>query len=142
MAKGKQLKVVIDTNLWISFLISKRQDRLGALLKFDKIQLLFSNELLEEISATIAKPKLTKYFQSNALDEMLSTLEDYIILLKVTSHIVICRDPKDNFLLALAKDGKADFLLTGDKDLLELQKMGKTQIITISHFFEMCYLDL
>ena len=136
MAKNKSLKVVIDTNLWISFLISKRQDRLDALLKLDKIQLLFSDELLNEISATISKPKLAKYFNHNALDEMLSTLEDYIILLEVTSHIVICRDSKDNFLLGLAKDGKADFLLTGDKDLLDLQKIGKTQIVTIANFFD------
>jgi predicted nucleic acid-binding protein len=44
--------------------------------------------------------------------------------------------PKDNFLLALAKDGKAHYLLTGDKDLLDLEKFGKTRIVTISHFLE------
>ena len=56
--------------------------------------------------------------------------------IEVSSSIRASRDPKDNFLLALAKDGKADYLLTGDKDLLTLKKFGRTIIITISKFLE------
>ncbi len=56
---------------------------------------------------------------------MLSTFEPYIDLIEVESIITICRDPKDNFLLALAKDGKANYLLKGDKDLLELKNLAK-----------------
>ena len=52
------------------------------------------------------------------------------------TEISQCRDPKDNFLLSLAIDGKADFLLTGDKDLLVLKKIGNTEIKTISEFFD------
>ena len=52
------------------------------------------------------------------------------------SIVTICRDPNDNFLLALAKDGNADYLLTGDKDLLELKKSGKTKIKTITSFID------
>lgn len=47
-----------------------------------------------------------------------------------------CRDPKDDYLLALAQEAKADYLLTGDKDLLVLEYIGKTQIITVSFFEE------
>jgi predicted nucleic acid-binding protein len=46
----------------------------------------------------------------------------------------VCRDPKDNFLLALAKDGLADYLITGDRDLLSVKKFGKTQIVTLNEF--------
>lgn len=65
---------------------------------------------------------------------MFSTFEPFIDLVEVKSIITICRDTKDNFLLALAKDGKADYLLTGDKDLLELKKFGRTKIKTITSF--------
>ncbi|MGZ5191833.1 MAG: putative toxin-antitoxin system toxin component, PIN family, partial [Flavisolibacter sp.] len=65
---------------------------------------------------------------------MLSAFEPFIDLVEIESIVTICRDPKDNFLLALAKDGKADYLLTGEKDLLELKKFGKTKIQTISTF--------
>lgn len=67
---------------------------------------------------------------------MLLAFEPFIDLLQVESFVTVCRDPKDNFLLALAKDGKADYLLTGDKDLLALIKFGKTKIKTITAFLD------
>ena len=136
MPGNKPLNLIIDTNLWVSFLISSRQDRLDNLLLIEKVRLLFSTELLDEISVTITKPKLKKYFGVNALEEMLLNLEAYIDLIEVKSSVNICRDHKDIFLLALAKDGHADYLLTGDKDLLELKKFGKTKIMTITAFLE------
>ena len=102
----------------------------------EKVRLLFSTELITEIQQTITKPRLKKYFGTNALEEMLSTFEPFIDLIEVQSIVTICRDPKDNFLLAIAKDGKADYLLTGDNDLLDLKKFGKTKIITIVNFIE------
>lgn len=66
---------------------------------------------------------------------MLSALEPFIDFIEIKSIVKVCRDPKDNFLLTLAKDGEADYLPTGDNDLLDLQKFGKTKIITISNFF-------
>ena len=50
---------------------------------------------------------LKKYFSSNALEEMLTTLDPFIDLINVISNINICRDPKDDFLFALAKGGRA-----------------------------------
>ena len=134
MPKNKPLKLIIDTNLWISFLISNKQNLLDPLLLLKEARLLFSKELIAEIQQTITKPKLKKYFETNALEKMLSTFEPFIDLIEVESIVTICRDAKDNFLLALAKDGKADYLLTGDKDLLELKKFGKTKIETITTF--------
>lgn len=67
---------------------------------------------------------------------MLKAFEPFIDLTEVASIITICRDPKDNFLLALANDGKADYLLTGDKDLLELKKFGKTKIEKLTAFID------
>ena len=67
---------------------------------------------------------------------MFSAFEPYIDLIAVKSIVNVCRDIKDNFLLALAKDGKADYLLTGDQDLLVIKKFGKTKITTIASFIE------
>ena len=134
MPKSSHLKIIIDTNLWVSFIISNKLTLLDRLLLSKKIRLLFSKELLNEIASTITKPKLKKYFANNGLEEMLMALEPFIDLIEVRTSISICRDPKDNFLLELAQDGKADYLLTGDKDLLEIEKFGKTKIISISTF--------
>ena len=46
----------------------------------------------------------------------------------VKSKIELCRDSKDDFLLSLAMDSKADYLITGDNDLLDLKTIGKTKI--------------
>jgi len=136
MPRSKSLKLIVDTNLWISFIISNKQDLLDPILFAEKARLLFSTELITEIQQTITKPKLKKYFATDALEQMLSTFEPFIDLIDVKSVVTICRDPKDNFLLTLAKDGKADYLLTGDNDLLDVKKFGKTKIITLSNFIE------
>ena len=136
MAKNKSLRLVIDTNLWISFIISKKLNLLEPILFAENTRILFSSELVEELQATITKPKLKKYFSENALEEMLTVFDPYIDFITVKSTVSICRDPNDNFLLALAKDGKANYLLTGDNDLLDIGKYEKTIIIKISEFLE------
>jgi len=136
MPKSKPLQLIIDTNLWISFIISNKQQLLDPLLFSGKAKLLFSTELITELESTITKPKLKKYFKTNTLEEMLLAFDAFIDLIDVQSIVTICRDPKDNFLLALAKDSKADYLLTGDNDLLDIKNFGKTKIITINNFFE------
>jgi len=136
MPKNKPLRLIIDTNLWVSFIISNKQNLLNSLLFSENARLLFSEELIVEIKQTIVKPKLKKYFGANALEEMLSTFEPFIDLIEVKSIVTVCRDTKDNFLLALAKDGHADYLLTGDRDLLELKKFGNTMIKTVVTFID------
>jgi len=137
MARNKPANIIIDTNLWISFVISKKYHLLDKLLYANKVRILFSLELIEELEATINKPKLRKYFTGNALTDMLETFNAFIDIVAVKSNVEICRDPKDNFLLALAKDGKATYLLTGDKDLLDIQKSGRTKILTLTHFLDL-----
>ncbi|HUH34026.1 MAG TPA: putative toxin-antitoxin system toxin component, PIN family [Daejeonella sp.] len=134
MRKSKPLRLIIDTNLWISLIISRKLNRLDPLLYSHNARLLFSIELIQEIEMTIAKPKLEKYFQNEALSEMLTVFEPFIDLISVKSKVNLCRGPKDDFLLALAKDGKADYLITGDKDLLSIGRFEQTSILTISEF--------
>ena len=134
MPKSNPLKLVIDTNLWISIIISRELRLLDNLLFDGNLRLLFSEELMQEKESTIAKPRLKKYFGENTLEEMLTVLHPYIDLIKVKSTVQVCRDPKDDFLLALAKDGRANYVLTGDKDLLVFGRYGRTQILTIADF--------
>ncbi|MDR2652088.1 MAG: putative toxin-antitoxin system toxin component, PIN family [Prevotellaceae bacterium] len=58
----------------------------------------------------------------------------YARFVDVQSIVTVCRDAKDNFLLSLAQDSHADYLITGDKDLLSLNMFGETKIITMSAF--------
>ena len=134
MPKNNAIDIIIDTNLWIHFLISGRLEKLDRLIADGRVRILFSIELLDEISAATAKPKLKKYFGPKAVDQMLLSFDNYIDFVEVKSTVTLCRDVKDNFLLALATDGKADFLLTGDKDLLEIEKFGTARILSMTQF--------
>lgn len=136
MPKNKPLILVIDTNLWISFIISKKLNQLEPILLIENTRILFSSELVQELKSTITKPKLQKYFSENALEEMLTVFDSYIDFISVKSKVQVCRDPKDDFLLSLAKDGKATYLLTGDNDLLEIGKFADTEIIKITDFIK------
>ena len=50
------------------------------------------------------------------------------------SVVNLCRDYKDNFLLSLAMDAGADYLVTGDDDLLDLKSIGDCQIVSLTDF--------
>lgn len=93
-----------------------------------------SDELIDELQETITKPKLRKYFRGDGLSDLLNAFDPFVDFIEMRSTVIKCRDPKDDFLLALAKDGKADYLLTGDADLLEIEKYGKTVISTMALF--------
>lgn len=132
---NSQDRIIIDTNLWISFLIKKDFSKLDNILVSQKAILIFSEELLTEFIEVVKRPKLKKYFSKNDLQNLLNIIEDYAEYIEITSNVNECRDEKDNFLLNLAKDGKVDYLITGDKDLLELNPFGKTKIVTITGYF-------
>jgi uncharacterized protein len=127
-------RVIVDTNLWISFLLTKDFSKLDKLFADHSITLLFSQELLDEFIEVARRPKFKKYFSLTALQDLLQELSLRAEFISVISTVTVCRDPKDNFLLSLAVDGKATHLITGDKDLLDLVKFGETKIITIAAY--------
>lgn len=132
-AKTKH-RLIIDTNLWLSFLLTGDNSKLDSLLAGKSITLLFSQELIDEFIEVAQRPKFRKYFSVDDLEDVLTRVRTKAEFISVTAIADLCRDPKDNFLLALAQDGKATHLLTGDKDLLVLKKVGKTKILTIAEY--------
>jgi putative PIN family toxin of toxin-antitoxin system len=128
----KSKKVILDTNIWISFLISRDFSFLDNFVENGKVKLVFSTELLIEFISVVQRPKFKKYFSDNDLKEIVQVIDKYGILTKVSSKLGQCRDIKDNFLLDLAIDSKADYLVTGDNDLLEIRNIKRTKILTIT----------
>lgn len=136
MLKQKPSKVIIDTNLWISFLIGKELQHLKDLIVNEKIQLITTEQLIVELRIVVNRPRLQKYFDKEKVTELISLLNIISKKVKIKKIEKICRDPKDDFLLALCKQSKANYLITGDKDLLEIKIIGGTEIITVKKFRE------
>lgn len=132
--RRKNDRIIIDTNLWISFLLSKRSSGLDRFFHDKSIVIIFSKELLDEFIEVARRPKLKKYFNLADIEELLLQISLHAELVTVSSNINICRDPKDNFIFSLAVDSNATYLLTGDKDLLDVSKVGKSKIITLTQF--------
>ena len=132
----KSKDVIFDTNLWISFLIRRDLRFIDSFIKKGQIKLVFSEELLQEFITVSRRPKFRDYFSTSDIEDLLRFFDMYGKLVKVTTSVSDCRDIKDNFLLNLAIDSKADYLVTGDSDLLELRKIGITEIITLKDFLK------
>ncbi|MFM7600663.1 MAG: putative toxin-antitoxin system toxin component, PIN family [Pseudanabaena sp.] len=126
MPDKQPLKVIIDTNLWISFLIGKQLSSLKGLLVEGIIQPVFSQQLLDEINLVTQRPKLQKYFSSEKVRDLIEFLRGIGLLIEIQSRVFICRDAKDNYLLALARDSQADYLI--------LKNFEGTEILTYHDF--------
>ena len=129
-------KIILDTNLWISFLISKKFNQIDKLIENKEITIIFSDELIEEFINVVSRPKFKKYFSKKDIEKVLEYFDQFGELINVKSNIQICRDEKDNFLLNLSVDSGSDYLISGDKDLLVLEKIEETKIMTFADFIE------
>jgi putative PIN family toxin of toxin-antitoxin system len=128
------IKTIIDTNLFISFLIGKRLSGLKKLLTNSRVDLIFAEQNIKELRIVTSRNKFRKYFPPNDVNDLIDFVRIIGKVYKIEKVPKICRDPKDDFLLALAKKSKADYLVTGDVDLLVLKTYGKTNIISAAVF--------
>ena len=127
-------KIIIDTNIWISFLIGKSLKGLQNHLDSQSIKVITCNEQYLELSDVLKRPKIKKYFTKEQIVEFFELLGESSEKVKIVTKTNLCRDPKDNYLVSLAIDSKADYLITGDKDLLDLVKIGVTVVLKYSNF--------
>ena len=128
------MRVVIDTNIWISFLIGKTLIGLRDAIISGRITILFSEELFAELIEVLQRPKFKKYFSATAIEQLIVLLYDRVEWIEITRHFDDCRDKKDNFLLDLSVSGHANYLVTGDDDLLTLNPFYGIEIISYRTF--------
>lgn len=136
MREESKIRVIIDTNIWISFLIGRRMSNLMRLLTRMEVQLIFSDELLNELHEVAKRPKFLKYFSSTVQSKnLIDFLRSIGELVSLPNNIPNrCRDAKDDYLLELAINANADFLITGDDDLLVMKRIEQCHIVTIREF--------
>lgn len=131
---SKSFRIIIDSNIWISFLIGKNLRGLQNHIDSQNLKIITCNEQLIELSEVFKKPKLKKYFDKEQILDFFELLDESSECIVISTKTGICRDPKDNYLVSLALDSKANFLITGDKDLLDLNKIGVTVVLKYSNF--------
>lgn len=137
MAKKKRLKIIFDTNWYISASINRKsRRRLYDLLINEDLTIFYSNELLNEYKSVIFRKKFEKYIQQDQVSRFIGLVLTRLKPIEIKTIVRLSKDANDNYLLSMSLDCVADYLVTGDPDLLELNEFGKTKILTMSEFIK------
>jgi putative PIN family toxin of toxin-antitoxin system len=141
MSGGKLLHAVIDTNLFISAIISPRGIPHDLLARWRQglFVVLSSPEQRAELTDVLARDWIkTRYFVSEPDIAALLRLLDSSAPVQVTANVPVhVRDPKDIHIVAAAIGGHADYIVTGDRDILELDghpALGDLRVTTATDF--------
>lgn len=125
---------ILDSNIWISYVITKRLQNLVSIILDHNLIVLSSQHLKEEIAMVLARPKFKKYLKQNDIAEVIALhtkLCQTVIISETTS---LLSDPKDDFLISLYKTGKATILVSGDKELLREAANLNCRVMTLNEF--------
>ena len=115
------MRTVLDTNVLISALLLRNSITRRAFdAAFANGKVLLSFELLAELNEVLGRKQFRKYVDEADVRRFATALLRESEWVQVASPIAACRDPKDNKILALAVDGHATCIVTGDHDLLSL----------------------
>ena len=131
------MRVVLDTNVLISALLVETS--LPATLvdawRAGRFSLISSTTQLDEIARVTRYPWLRERLPRALAGLLVNDIRDAALVLERLPAVDVSPDPYDNYLLAMAAAGDADYLVTGDKrDLLALKKHGRARIVSVRDF--------
>jgi putative PIN family toxin of toxin-antitoxin system len=135
----KVRRVVLDTNVLVSALLfTGKLSKIVDLWRQGKVIPLISRETFEELRAVLEYPKF-----SLAPDEIQSIIENEILpffeVVEIKGKVRgVCRDPGDDKFLACALSGSARFIVSGDRDLIDLKIYKTIRINKASEFLRLC----
>jgi uncharacterized protein len=129
------LKLVLDTNTILSaFLWKGNEAELFKKIEHEEARLYLSAEILKEIEDVLKRPKIIRIVESAGLTfiDIINKISECSIIVRPDSVFNICRDKKDNKFLDCAAYSNADYIVSGDEDLLSLKQVDNIRIIKTS----------
>lgn len=125
------MKILFDSNLWISFMIGKRLSSLVDVLCRHDVEVYVSEQELNEIRNVIARPKFDNLISAETRYYFFEMVYDVCFITDISveakSNI---RDPKDLYLLSMAESVPVDYIVSGDHDLTDLKQHAGIPILT------------
>jgi putative PIN family toxin of toxin-antitoxin system len=126
-------KTVFDVNIWLSYFISGKSERIIDMIENNNAFFYRSAELMSELKEVINRPKFSKYF-SNGTKEYISLVEEVAEFFLTQAIFNQCSDPKDNYLFDLAYQSYSHFLVSGDKKVLAVPVKQSLKLLSLSAF--------
>lgn len=129
------MRVVFDTNIYVSAFVIQRGLAEKAMLRVIEGEdaLLISKDILDELLSTLAR-KFSR--DTDELSRVAVVLTEMAETIKTESHLKVFKDDPDNRILECAADGRADLIVTGDKDMLQLKDYKGIKIISLRSYLE------
>lgn len=128
-------RVVIDTNVFISGVLATRSVPARCVeAVLSGAQLIATESTLKELFERLLSPQFDPYVARARREELLSRLAPLVEIVEVIQQVRACRDPCDDKFLEAAVNGRADVIITGDKDLLELHPFRGVAIVSPAEY--------
>ncbi|MBU0573133.1 MAG: putative toxin-antitoxin system toxin component, PIN family [Candidatus Margulisbacteria bacterium] len=127
-------RAVLDTNVFISALKKGKLRKILDLWMEDRFDVLVSDKIIKEVFEVLKRPKFN--FSSLDIEELGTLIFERARIFNSEETIRICDDPDDNKFIECAVAGKANFIVSGDKDLLRIQEYQEIRIIAPSDFIK------
>jgi putative PIN family toxin of toxin-antitoxin system len=139
-SKKHALKIVLDTNVWVSALIwGGKPATIIEAAEQRSINIFVSEPVIEEISQVLSYPKIEKIYRPqltrhHLMEQVLKNAN----FVEVTTNLnVIKEHPADDKIIECAASAKADYIVSGDKHLLNVGSYKKVQIISVNEFMKL-----
>ena len=137
------LRVVIDTNVFVSALISKKPSppfHIYNIIRSDRLILITSNAILKEFDDVFNREEIAKLhkFSHEKIQTILQEVREKSFIVSETMPLhVIKNDPDDDKFLVAAIEGNADYIVSGDHHLLDLKKYEGISILSPKDFVDL-----
>ncbi len=133
------LRVVFNTNILVSRLLAPKDSVpaqvVRSVFKQGGISL-FSEATFVELQTVLSRAKFDAYVSREKRQYFISEMRELGLFIAIRKHISLCRDPADDKFLEVAVNGKADYLITGNQDLLVLESIETIPILSPADFLK------
>ena len=136
------MRVVLDTNIWLSAVFWKGEaSKVIESCATKKIELVITENIVSEIVEIVNREAKFQKFIKNlkeSVEELVRTILSIATLIETQSKIELIKDhPKDNMILEAALDGKADYIVSYDKHILDMLEFREIQILEPGAFLKL-----
>ena len=132
------MKVLFDSNLWISFMIGKCLSTLADVLCRHDVEVYICEQQLDEIRNVIARPKFDNIISAETRYYFFEMVYDVCFFTDITFEAKSdIRYPKNLYLLSMAESVPVDYIVSGDKDLTDLKEHAGIPILKYSELIIM-----
>jgi putative PIN family toxin of toxin-antitoxin system len=134
------ISAVLDTNVIVSAVLIRGgiEDRVLRAWFAGQYQLVLSVPILEEIQRVLQYPRIRarRWISDEEAAQLIERLAESSVLVEGKQSLRICRDPADDKFVVAALEAKADYIVTGDADLLDVGKYQGCEIVTPRRFLQ------